>query len=62
TFKLAIALNLLGILFLTGCGDSQTDNVEPQTISQTETTTQDTEDNEQRDRTASIASDGDATS
>ena len=63
TFKLAIALNLLGILFLTGCGDSQTDNVEPQTISQTETTTQDTEDNEQkRDRTASVANDGDATS
>ena len=47
TFKLAIALNLLVILLLTGCGDSQTDNVEPQTVSQAETTAQDTDENEE---------------
>ena len=62
TFKLAIALSLLVILFLTGCGDSQTDNVEPQTVSQAETTAQDTDENEERNSTVSIASDGDATS
>lgn len=62
TIKLALVLNLIVMLILTGCGDSQTDNVDPQPISETEATTQDTDNSEHGDTTVSVTSNDDSTS